>query len=100
MKAKTAIGCKIIQAVLYVRVSRMALLFFVGYAVKTRPGQKGISLHCGFTVGDFIYFFVCGVNFTAKTLRQRRNLFVAPEKEAICPRGATCLAPGLIIKFE
>ena len=91
---------KRIEALFYVGVSRRALLFFIGYAVKTPPGQKGISLHCGFTVGDFIYCFICGVNFTAKTLRQRRNLFVAPEKKVICPSGATCLAPGLIIKFE
>jgi len=40
MLVKMSCRCKVIEVLFYVGVSRMTLLFFLVYAVKTPPGQK------------------------------------------------------------
>ena len=68
--------------------------------MKTPPKQKGILLDQDVKDVGLIYCFVCVINSIEKALRQRRNLFVALRKKAICPSGATCSDAVLVIKIQ
>jgi len=51
MLVKMSCRCKVIEVLFYVGVSRMTLLFFLVYAVKTPPGQRKI---CSFFIHNLI----------------------------------------------
>ena len=48
---KMSCGCKLIEVLFYVGVSRRNLLFFLVYAVKNPPGQRKI---CSFFIHNLI----------------------------------------------
>jgi len=88
------------EALFYVGVSPRALLFFVGYAVKTPPLQKGILLHEVIKDVGFIFCFVFVINCTGKAIRQWRNLFVAPRKKGYLPRLGNLFSSGFYHKIR
>jgi len=57
MKVKMIFGAMRIEALFFVGVSRSFLLFFVGFAVKTRPEQREEALQLFFFPDCFCWLY-------------------------------------------